>query len=371
MWAKIPLLEYLEYLQNLKFRLGSKDFNDNVNFMFIFICFMFVIYFLFYQFLKKLLIKSKVSQIKHRQSINFIWNFIFYLCCTTFLILYHNFFIKEELDVEKGKWYPKRRNLLFYKPCDMVKFKIITCILAGFNITSSVFDLIVRDVSEAISKLLFTCLIMICYSCGYENYSIVLNINLGLFNMFTELLSLLALHTEKDQISMFRVFVVFKFISWIYIFLNFLPFQYMMPTIHAHVKDFNIGLTSIFILWYISRIWCSPLLHMLQHQLYHLTAFDCQGESSLTRCLMLKDTPELKHHKNLKRAYMEVKLFHQRHQLNKLNLSEHAASATAFHTISTIKCFMTIKRKLKRIRSHHQQQNQEQQHHQQQPTKNE
>jgi hypothetical protein len=373
MWAKIPLLEYLEYLQTLKTRLSSKDLNDNANFMFIFVTFMLVTYFLFYQFLKvrfvflsfdaanydfslqKLLIKSKVSHIKHRQSINFAWNFIFYFCCTTFLILYHSYFIKDELDVEKGKWYPKRRNLLFYKPCDMVKFKIITCIIVGFNISSSVLDFFIRDVSEAISKLLFTCLVITSYTCGYENYSVVLNINLGLFHMFTELLSLLALHTEKDQIAMFRVFVAFKFVSWTYIFLNFLPFQYMMPTIHA--KDFNLGLTCFFILWYISRIWCSPLLHVLQHQLYHLTAFDCQGESSLTRCLMLKDSPELKHHKNLKRAYMEVKLHHQRPQLNKLNLSEQAASATAFQTI---KCVMTLKRKLKRIRSNHQQESQQQ-----------
>jgi hypothetical protein len=62
---------------------------------------------------------------------------------------------------------------------------------------------------------------------------------------------------------------------------------------------------------------------------------------------MLKDSPELRHQKNLKRAYFEVKLSQQRHQLNKLNLSESAASAKAFQTI---KCVMTLKRKLRRIR---------------------
>jgi hypothetical protein len=62
---------------------------------------------------------------------------------------------------------------------------------------------------------------------------------------------------------------------------------------------------------------------------------------------MLKDSPELRHQKSLKRAYLEVKLHHQKHQINKLNLSDSAASAKAFQTI---KCVMTLKRKLKRIR---------------------
>lgn len=121
----------------------------------------------------------------------------------------------------------------------------------------------------------------------------------------------------------------------------------MIPTIKA--KDFQLELALIFIIWYISKIWCSPLLHILHHQLYHLNAFECQGDSSLVRCLMLKDSPELRHQKSLKRAFLEVKLHHQRHQINKLNLSESAASAKAFQTIKAV---MTIKRKLKRIREH-------------------
>lgn len=250
-----------------------------------------------------------------------------------------------------GKWYPKRRSFLFFRPCDLVKFKIVTFILSSFNIVGSFLDFHGRDVSEATSKILFTVLLIMCYFYGYENYSIILNINLGLFYMFTELLSLLSLHSDKEQIAMFRVFVAFKFVSWIYIFLNLLPFQYMMPTLHA--KDFKFGLCITFILWYISKIWTSPLLHVFYHQLYHLNASDCPGENSLARCLLLKDSPELHHMKNLRRAYLEVKLHNERHQLNKLNLSESAVSATTFQTI---KCVMTLKRKLKRIRENRDQQ---------------
>lgn len=270
---------------------------------------------------------------------------MFYFTSTTFLILYHSYFIKDELDKEVGKWYPKRKSLLFYKPCDMVKFKIISFIIAAFHVCGSLLDFHARDVSEAVSKLLYSCLVIASYMCGYENYSTILNINLGLFHFFTELLAMLALHSEKDQVVVFRVFVVFKFVSWIYIFLNFLPFQYMMPTLYAN--DFQPVLALSFIAWYISKIWCSPLLHIFYHQLYHLNSFECQGDNSLARCLMLKDSPELRHQKSLKRAFLEVKLHHQKHQLNKLNLSDSAASAKAFQTI---KCVMTLKRKLKRIR---------------------
>lgn len=286
-----------------------------------------------------------IPQLKHRQTIQFSFNLLFFLCSTSFLILYHTYFINPELHREMGKWFPKRKSLLFYQPCDMIKFKIVTFILCGFHVVGSFLDLHSRDVSNAISNVLHSFLLMTCYIYGYENYSVVLSINLGLFHMFSELLSLLALHSDKDQLVMFRVFNGFKFASWIYIFLNLLPFQYMIPTLHA--KDFNLALNISFTAWYISKVWTSPLLHIFHHQLYHLTLSDCPGESSLARCLMLKDSPELKHHNTMRKAYLEVKLHHQRHQLNKLNLSESAASATTFQTI---KCVMTLKRKLKRIR---------------------
>lgn len=220
----------------------------------------------------------------------------------------------------------------------------MTFILSGFNIVSSFLDLHGRDVSNAISKLLYIALLFTNYLHGFENYSMILAINLGLFNMFTDLLSLLALYSEKDQ-KMYRVFSFFKFASWIYIFLNVLPFQYLLPTMHA--KDFKLSLNISFILWYISKIWTSPLLQVLYHQLYHSKIGECPGEGSVTRCIMLKDSPELKHLNSLKKAYLEVKLHHQRHQLNKLNLSESAASAKTFQTI---KCVINLKRKLKRIR---------------------
>lgn len=216
------------------------------------------------------------------------------------------------------EWFEKRNNPLFYQTCDLVKFKIVTFCSVGFQIVGSLIDFHARDVSNVMSKILYTCLLMTCYISGYERYSVVLSINLGFFNMFCELLSLLALHSDKEHVMMFRVFAGFKVASWIYIFLNFLPFQYLVPTMNA--EDFNLILNLFFLSWYVSKVWASPFLQVFNHQLYHLTPADCPGESSLTRCLMLRNSPELEHHNNLKRACLKVKRHHHRHQLNRLNL---------------------------------------------------
>lgn len=242
MW--FPLLECFEFAQNFKVRFGTKDFNTNVNLFFIYFVFNLIVYLGFKTFslalikvrniLWNICCKALISwflfqktfknQVKHRQSITPIFTIIFHLCSLSFLILYHNYFISPELSRESGKLFPKGRNsLLFFQPCDIVKFKIITFILASHNCLISFVELNSRDFVNAISKILYSSLLLTCYYCGYENYMVVLSINHGLYQLFTELLSLLALHSDKDHLAMFRIFVLFKFAAWIYIFLNFLP----------------------------------------------------------------------------------------------------------------------------------------------------
>jgi len=301
-----------------------------------------------------LLRSSKFPKVTHEQTINLTFNLVFFFCSTSFLILYHKYFIHPELNRESAISFSKRRNVLFYQPCDFVKFKIVTFCNIGFEVAGCLLNLSDLDICSVISKLLFSSLLMICYIGGLENFSCVLCINLGLYKMFSDLLSLLALQSNKEQTMKFRVFAGFKMASWVYIFLNFLPFQYLVPTFKA--KDVNFTLNLFLLSWYVSNIWTSPLLQAIYHQLYHhLTG--CPGENSVTRCIMLRDTSELQHYNILKRSILEVKLHHQRHQINKLNLGETAASAKTFQTI---KCVMTLKRKLRRIRSsklEHQHQN--------------
>lgn len=263
--------------------------------------------------------------------------------------MYHNFFVQPELDREMEIWSTKQKSPLFYQPCDTVKlhYKIVTFLLLGFQILGTILELNARNFLEVISKILYSFLMLACYFNEYENFFVVLNINIGFYNMFSELLSLLALYSDKD-----RILMGFKIISWIYIFLNILPFQYVIPTLSAGHLVLSVNLLS----FYVSIIWTSPLLQICNHQLNHLkVSGDCPGGKSISRCIMHKDSKEFQHYITLKHACEQVKLHRQRHQLNKLNLSETAASATAFQTL---KCVLTLKRKLKRIRSlKHQHQN--------------
>lgn len=167
--------------------------------------------------------KAFKNHAKYRQSIKPVFAILFHLCALSFLILYHNYFIAPELTREVGNWFPRQKSLLFFMPCDQVKFKIITFILASYNCLVFFVELNARDYSNAISKILHSILLLICYYYGYENYAVVLSINYGLYQLFTDLLSLLAIHSDKEHLSMFRIFAVFKFAAWIYIFLNFLP----------------------------------------------------------------------------------------------------------------------------------------------------
>ncbi|CAO1378086.1 unnamed protein product [Diamesa tonsa] len=343
MWSRLLLINCLESVQKLKFQLN----NQNVNILTYLVIFIFVVYFFLNLLLKKILKKSKIPRIKHTQTINLTFNFIFSFTSAVFLILYHGYFIQEKLESELGKWYPQQKNLLFFKPCDLVKFKIITLILVSFNIVSGTIDLKCREYLEAFCKGSFSALIISCYYYELENYSIVLNINMALFHVFNDLLSLLALYTGKNKIMMFRIFLCFKLLAWIYIFSKFLPFQYMLPTLYA--KDFKLVMNICFIIWYISENLNSPVLSVFHHQLYHkYDITDCHEENSLARCVMLKDSQEHRHLKILKKSYYEVKLYNEKYNLSKVNLGDSAASATAYQTI---KCMMTLKRKLKKIRS--------------------
>lgn len=52
MWIKLPLLEYFEYVQQIKLRLGSRDFNESANLLFAIFVFLLFVYLLFYQISK-------------------------------------------------------------------------------------------------------------------------------------------------------------------------------------------------------------------------------------------------------------------------------------------------------------------------------
>lgn len=67
MWTRLPLLECFEYVQELKMRLGTRNFNDNANFLFAITTFIFVLYIIFYRVSKviKCLILCAIASLKN------------------------------------------------------------------------------------------------------------------------------------------------------------------------------------------------------------------------------------------------------------------------------------------------------------------
>lgn len=100
------------------------------------------------------------------------------------------------------------------------------------------------------------------------------------------------------------------------------------------------------------------LSSLTYHILYHLSFNPC-------RCILIKDTSEYRHFKTLQRAYLEVKLAHEKATSNPLPATESASAKTyqaikctlsTYHKVYLnlskllIAGVMMLKRKLKRIR---------------------
>lgn len=106
---------------------------------------------------------------------------------------------------------------------------------------------------------------MVLYNLGFENFLFLLNINLGVFYLITEIITLVSLHTAEDKDIIFRLFVVLRFLSWCYFFLNILPFNYLIPILYA--KNFKTWLNVFCWVWYGSCIWNSVSMILIQFNL--------------------------------------------------------------------------------------------------------
>ncbi|CAD7091775.1 unnamed protein product [Hermetia illucens] len=171
-----------------------------------------------------------------------------------------------------------------------------------------------------------------------------MNITLGVFHILTELLILCSLQVSLKSDVIFTILLWLRILSWCNMYVNILPFKYLVPTLFA--KNFKLYLNIFIWFWYGVSIWNSPVLQYLYHQIYHTSSADCIGEGLAVRCILLKDGQDHKHFKTLRKAYLEVKLANGKFS-NNLDSSKDNASVTAFQAI---KCVMTLKRKLRRIR---------------------
>ncbi|XP_030378693.1 uncharacterized protein LOC115627213 [Scaptodrosophila lebanonensis] len=297
---------------------------------------------MFHFFLKS----SNVKYFKRKQFARLIWNIAFYAACSLFLHFYNEFMILPQLMKNQGRYslFHSSENLIFYRSQQYEKFEFYSIFIITFYLHGAMLDFKEADFLEAASKGVYLLALLAIDVYKYENYFVGLNLTLGLYYILTECLALVALQNSKRNCLIYQIFLGFRIAAWLHVFINLIPFKYFLPTLFA--KNFKLPLNVAIWLWYGLSIWNSPVLQYFYHQIYHTTPSDCSGEGSAAKCILLKDSSEFRHYKTLKKAYMEVKLAHERATASSMPATESASAKT----FQAIKCVMMLKRKLKRIR---------------------
>ncbi|XP_065089313.1 uncharacterized protein LOC135710623 [Ochlerotatus camptorhynchus] len=295
-----------------------------------------------------LLRRGRVRPLKHSQTIHHAWNICFFFAAAIYLSLYHKLLIHPQIANQSSKYFPQYNNTIFLTACDVIKFEFVTMLLVAFDINGALARLKHGDYSEAISKFFYASLLICCFVLRLENYSVLLNLYLGIFNTIQEILLLFSLHTSEKGDSTLKLYVIFIFSSWSYLFLNILPFEFLIPTLYANSKELYLYLNLFFWLWYCSCIWNSPILKFLYHKIYHLQSNDCIGGESSVRCILFKDSPNYRNYRSVKQAYLELKLFYDKSKISGTRHRDGENSSTK--VLQTIKCVLAVKRKLKRMR---------------------
>ncbi|KAH8280669.1 hypothetical protein KR018_002182 [Drosophila ironensis] len=299
---------------------------------------------LFQFFLKS----SNMKYFKRRQFARLIWNIAFYAACCLFLHFYNEFMILPQLMKNQGRYslFYSSDNLIFYRSHQTEKFQFYSIFIITFYLHGAMLDFKEADFLEVGSKALYLLALVAIDVYRYENYFVGLNLTVGLYSILTEALALFVLPGSNRHRFIYQVFLGLRIAAWAHVFVNLLPFKYFIPTLFA--KNFKLPLNVAIWLWYGLSIWNSPVLQYFYHQIYHTTPSDCSGEGSAARCILVKDSVEFRHFKTLKKAYLEVKLAHERTNASSLPASE--TSSASAKTFQAIKCVMMLKRKLKRIR---------------------
>ncbi|XP_067636921.1 uncharacterized protein [Eurosta solidaginis] len=344
-------LKYLITNERLDALMQQMDLNYLMNAMFWIFLFFAAGFMLFYKISEVFLKLSNVKFYNRKQFARTIWNVSFYAACTLFLYFYNEFMLLPQLSKNQGRYslFYSSENMIFYRSQQCEKFQFYSLFIITFYLHSAILDFKESDYLEAGSKTLYLLALVALDFFKYESYFVGLNLSLGIYNILTETLFLLALINSNGSRLLFQVFLGLRIASWSHVFISLLPFKYLVPTLFA--KNFKLTLNVIIWLWYGISIWNSPVLQYFYHQIYHSSPMDCSGEGSAAKCILLKDSSEHRHFKTLKKAYMEVKLAHEKLKVSTLTSpSGSESSFTSAKAFQAIKCIMTLKRKLKRIR---------------------
>uniref|UniRef100_A0A182MZK0 Uncharacterized protein n=1 Tax=Anopheles dirus TaxID=7168 RepID=A0A182MZK0_9DIPT len=328
----------------------DRSMRDTLNSVFWLSCLLGLVFLQFRRLLQRLFRVWRIKRSKHGQIVQQLWSICFYTSATIFLLLYQTLLIRPEVMRESGKYFPQFHNAIFAAACDPAKFELVTVVLVAFQVLGTVASLTGSDYSVAFSSTLYGALLLCCFSLRLENYSILLNLYVAGYYVCEGTLLLYASQTDWQCKRELTIVVLLKCCTWSYLFLNLLPFEFLIPTLYARRQLFPLKLG--FWLWYCSCVWNSPLLKLLYHQIYHTHPNDCAGGDSAARCILSSDWQSFRHFRTLEHAYLELKLHQGREQKISVPTSE-SGTTTAFQTI---KCVLAMKRKLKRLRENKEQQ---------------
>lgn len=338
--AFVPI-KYLTMGQNSF--IDFNNINHFVNVVFwIFIVFA-IGYSLFSKYFRLFLRKFKIDYCKHNLAIRAVWNLAYFGASVSFLTLYHKYMISPELIDDTGRLFPKFENTIFYKSQHCDNFEIYSLIIVTFFLHSAMQDFREFDFNGCVSKVLYSFALISLQTSRFQNYFVLLNINLGVCYFLTECLTLISLPSLDKNSFASNTFLCLRILLWSHMYVNLLPFNYLVPTLFA--KNFNLFLNIFIWFWYGMCIWNSPVLQYFYHQIYHNAQSDCIGYGSAARCILLKDGPDQQHYEALKAAYNEIQ---KEYKIDECKCPERNASARAFQAIRGV---MMVKRKLRRMRN--------------------
>lgn len=217
----------------------------------------------------------RIKPYKCYATIRLVWHICFYAASLLFLQLYYKYFLATRISRDVGRWFPKYENALFMPTDNCAIFQRITLLLTTFYLTSTVLSLRAKDFMEAVTKVLYV-MVLISFNaygweqinsfmsflrkypfhfCRFENYSVILNMMLSFYSLFTDCLLTGALHTPERNKGLFWSLLFLRILSWSYLYLNLLPFKYLIPTLYA--KKFKLWLNVCLWVWYGSSVWNS------------------------------------------------------------------------------------------------------------------
>lgn len=110
--------------------------------------------------------------------------------------------------------------------------------------------------SQIANRLVYLLLFLFfCFCDRLEYFSVMFNILLVLIYLFNDGLRLICWHISSKDDFTFRVCVTIKLLLWSFVFLNLLPFNFLIPTLFG--RKFFLWLNSFFLLWYGTGVWNS------------------------------------------------------------------------------------------------------------------